>query len=105
MEKEVGMFARHVTVHGSPARIDEGIRVQREHVLPVLRDCAGFKAQLFLVDRHKGEVIGISLWQTEADMVASEEKVSVVRQRVADQVRASIPPVVRIYELPVFEVS
>lgn len=99
------MFARHVTVHGSPDRIDEGIRVQNEHVLPALRDCAGFKAQLFLVDRSTGEVIGISLWETENDMIASEEKVSVVRTRVADQVGASRPADVRIYELAVFEVS
>ena len=99
------MFARHVTVHGSPNQIDEAIRVQREHMVPVLRDCIGFKAQLFLVDRQTGEVIGISLWQTENDMIASEERVSVVRQRVADQVGASLPPDVRIYELPVFEVS
>ena len=99
------MFARHVTVHGSPDRVDDGIQVQKEHVLPVLRDCAGFKAQLFLVDRSMGDVIGISLWQTENDMIASEEKVSVVRKRVADQVGASSPPDVRIYELAVFEVS
>jgi hypothetical protein len=99
------MFARQVTVHGSPERIDEGIRSVREQVLPVLRECSGFKGQLLLVDRDKGEAIGISLWETEQDMLASEEKVRPVRQQTADEVGAATPPDVRLYELPVFETS
>lgn len=99
------MFARHVTVHGSPERIDEGIRVQRENVVPVLRECDGFIAQIFLVDRATGDVVGMSLWKTEADMLGSEAKVSPVRQRVAQRVGASAAPDVRIYEVPVFELA
>lgn len=97
------MFARHVTVHGSPDRIDEGVRVQRENVVPVLLGCDGFKAQIFLVDRATGDVIGMSLWETEEDMLASEAKVRPVRERVAQQMEASAAPEVRIYEVPVFE--
>ena len=66
------MYARHVTVHGSPDKMDEGIRSLQERVLPVLRECAGFKGQLLLVDRDKGEAIGISLWDTEENMRASD---------------------------------
>ena len=55
------MYARHVTVHGSPEKVDEAIQSLRDHVLPVLKDCDGFKGQLLLVDRAKGEGIGISL--------------------------------------------
>ena len=99
------MYARHVTVHGSPDRIDEGVRVQRESVVPVLRECAGFKAQIFLVDRATGDVIGMSVWETEEDMLASEAKVKPVRQRVAQQVGASAAPEVRIYQVPVFELA
>ena len=99
------MFARHVTVHGSPDRIDEGIRVQRENVVPVLRQCEGFIAQVFLVDRATGDVVGMSLWKSEADMLASEAKVGPVRQRVAQQVGASAAPDVRVYEVPVFELA
>lgn len=99
------MFARHVSVHGSPDRIDEGIRVQRESVVPVLRECEGFKAQIFLVDRATGNVIGMSVWDTEEDMLASEAKVMPVRQRVAQQMEASAAPEVRIYEVPVFELA
>ena len=99
------MFARHVTVAGSPDKIDEGIRSVREQVLPVLQGCAGFRGQLLLVDRQKGEAVGISLWDSEEDMRASEEKVSQARQATADQVDAPSAPEVRLYELPVYETA
>lgn len=99
------MFARHVTVHGSRDKMDEGIRSLRERVLPALRDCAGFKGQLLLVDRDKGEAIGISLWDTEENMRASEDKVQAARQHTVDQVGASSAPDIALYELPVFETT
>jgi hypothetical protein len=99
------MYARHVTVHGSPDKVEEAIRSVQETILPVLRECAGFKGQLFLVDRDKGEAIGISLWDTEANMRASEEKVRPVREQTADQAGASSAPDVALYELPVFETT
>ena len=97
------MYARHVTVHGSPEHLDEGIASVRDSVLPVLKQCAGFKGQLLLVDRNKGEAIGISLWDSEANMLASEEKVAAARQQTADNVQASSAPEVVLYELPIFE--
>lgn len=97
------MHARHVTVRGSAEKIEEGIRSVREHVVPILKDCNGFRGQLLLVDREKGEAIGISLWETEEDMLASEEKVSGARQQTADSVSASAGPEVRMFELSVYE--
>lgn len=99
------MHARHVTVHGSPEKVDAAVASVRDHVLPVLRDCAGFKGQLLLVDRAKGEAIGISLWDSEQNMLDSEQKVNAVRQQTADEVGASTAPEVSLYELPIFETS
>ncbi|MGH2786927.1 MAG: hypothetical protein ACRDJV_03325 [Actinomycetota bacterium] len=97
------MYARHVTVHGTPGRMDEAVRSVQERVLPVLKECAGFKGQLLLVDRDKGEAIGVSLWDTEDNMRASEEKVAAARQQTADEVGATSAPEVAFYELPIFE--
>jgi hypothetical protein len=97
------VYARHVTVHGSGEKVDAGIAMVREQVLPVLQKCQGFRGQLMLVDRAKGEAIGISLWDTEEDMLASEDKVSASRQQTADSVGAASAPEVSLYELPVFE--
>lgn len=97
------MYARHVTVHGSPDKIDAGIRSVQEQVLPVLKECPGFQGQLLLVDRNKGEAIGISLWDTEDNMKNSEERVAQSRQQTADQVDATSAPEVSFYELPIYE--
>ncbi|HJR46081.1 MAG TPA: hypothetical protein VJ927_10800 [Actinomycetota bacterium] len=97
------MYARHVTVTGSAERVEEGIQSVREHVIPALKDCKGFRGQLLLVDRDKGEAIGISLWDSEEDMLASEQKVSGARQQTADSVGAAGAPEVHLYELPVYE--
>ena len=97
------MYARHVTVHGSPEKIDAGITSVRDSVLPVLKECRGFKGQLLLVDRDKGEAIGISLWESEQDMLDSEAKVSATRQQTADNVDATSAPEVQMYELPIYE--
>jgi heme-degrading monooxygenase HmoA len=96
------MYARHVTVRGSAEKVDEGVKSVQERVFPILKECKGFRAQLLLVDRGKGEVIGISLWDTEEDMLASEEKISSARQQTAEAVNASAPEV-RLFELPVYE--
>lgn len=79
------------------------MRTQRDIVLPVLRDCVGFRAQLVLLDRAKGEAIGLSVWDTKENMEASEEAVRAVRQQVADALEAGNPPDVRVYELAIFE--
>ena len=97
------MYARHVTVAGDPHKVDEVVRTQRDIVLPVLRDCVGFRAQLVLLDRAKGEAIGLSVWGTKENMEASEEAVRAVRQQVADALEAGNPPDVRVYELAIFE--
>lgn len=97
------MYARHVTVRGSADKLEDGIRSVREHVVPVLKECKGFRAQLLLVDREKGEAIGISLWDSEEDMLASEAKVAASRQQTADSVDASAAPEVRLFEMPVYE--
>jgi hypothetical protein len=105
MGKEDQMLARQVTIHGSSVGIDAAVRVQEEHVVPVLRACPGFVAQIFLADRQSGTLIGTSYWATEADMVASEATVQPGRQRVAQAVAAEAPPDVRIYEVPVFVIA
>ncbi len=97
------MHARHVTVRGSADKLDEAVNSVREHVVPVLKECSGFRGQLLLVDRASGEAIGISLWDSEEEMNASEEKVAASRQQTADRVDATSAPEVRLFELPLYE--
>ncbi|MDL2335835.1 MAG: hypothetical protein QFC55_07385 [Chloroflexota bacterium] len=97
------MYARRVTIKGDPTLLDDVVRTQRDVVLPALHACAGFVAQLVLLDRAAGEVIGMSIWDNEENMYASEAKIQPARQQVAEVLRAFAAPEVRIYELAIFD--
>jgi len=65
------MYARVITFHYQPGKIDEGLDLLRETVVPELRGLEGFKGATNLVDRDNNKVIGITFWQSEADLQAS----------------------------------
>jgi heme-degrading monooxygenase HmoA len=96
------MYARVSTVHGSPENVDEGIQQFRDGALPVVQQAQGFKGALLLVDRHSGNGLGISLWDTEENMNATEEAVRGVREEATRAMGGDAPTVDR-YEVPIFE--
>ncbi len=78
------MFARVSTFQGSPDQTAEGIRVAREQILPAAKLMDGFKGIYLLYDRESGKSLSVTLWETEADMLASEEAANRVRARSAE---------------------
>jgi len=67
------MHARLLRMQVKPDRIDEAARIFAEEVAPGCRALPGFRGAYFLVDRKLGECLPITLWETEADMIATEE--------------------------------
>jgi len=67
------MHARMLRMQVKPERIDEAARLFSEEVVPGCREQAGYRGAYFLVDRKLGECVPITLWATEADMIATEE--------------------------------
>ena len=57
------------TVH--PERFDEAVTVVKETFQPAAREHAGFRTFMLLADATAHRLIGITLWETEADMTAS----------------------------------
>jgi heme-degrading monooxygenase HmoA len=78
------MFARVSTFQGPPDQTAEGIRVAREQILPAARLMDGFKGIYLLYDRESGKSLSLTLWETEADMRASEEAANRVRAQSAE---------------------
>jgi heme-degrading monooxygenase HmoA len=66
------MHARVVTVQSQPGKTEETVRIYRDSVMPVAGQQQGFKGALLLTDPHTGKGISITLWETEADMIAGE---------------------------------
>jgi heme-degrading monooxygenase HmoA len=97
------MHARVSIFEGSPDEIDEGLRQAREQVLPRARQMAGFKGLIALGDRQSGKTLGITLWESEEDMRASEEAANRLREESAEAGGGAVAGVER-YEVGLFEV-
>jgi heme-degrading monooxygenase HmoA len=92
------MHARVTLTHGPAAEIDKAIGKVRD-VLPMLEKQHGFKGMYVLVDRQASKGITFSLWDTEADMKASEEAGGRARTQVTSG--AQIDATVERYEVVV----
>jgi heme-degrading monooxygenase HmoA len=67
------MYARLLRMQVKSDRIEEAARIFAENVVPGCRSQAGYRGAFFLVDRKLGECLPMTLWETEADMMATEE--------------------------------
>lgn len=66
------MYARVVTAQYQSGKFDEGLQIFRDSALPAARQQQGFTGELLLVDRSTGKDMAITLWATEADLLAGE---------------------------------
>ena len=95
------MYARVVTVHIQPDRLDEVIQVFRDSISPVAKQQKGNKGGYLLADRKTGKAISIALWETEADMEAGETG-DYLREQIAKVASAfTAAPVAEHYEVSV----
>jgi heme-degrading monooxygenase HmoA len=97
------MHARVTTIEGSSERLDEGLREIKEEVLPELQQQDGFRGFVVFDNRHNGELIGFSLWESEQALQASEEVGERTRRKSAQTMSDTIAGVER-YEVALFEV-
>lgn len=77
------MFARVSTLQGAPEGLDAGTAAVRDQVLPAAREMNGFKGMLAFGDRATGKMIGITLWDSEDAMRASEASADQLRSGAA----------------------
>ena len=98
------MHARVSLLEGPPELIDEGLRQAREVVLTWGKLMDGFEGMIALVDRHSGKTLGITFWESEEAMRASEEAANRLREGSAEAGGDTIAGVER-YEVGLFEVE
>lgn len=67
------MFARLTTFQIKIDKIKEGTDIYNKSVVPSLKTQKGFKKTYLLVNKTTGEGVAIGLWDTEADVLASEK--------------------------------
>jgi heme-degrading monooxygenase HmoA len=95
------MYARVVTAHIQPHRLDEVIQVFRDSIWPAGKQQKGHKGGYLLTDRKTGKAISVALWETEADMTAGETS-NYLREQIAKVASAfTAAPVTEHYEVSV----
>jgi heme-degrading monooxygenase HmoA len=78
------MHARVSTIQGAPGKVDDVARQAQEQTLPQLQKLEGFKGFVVLGDRQSGKMLGVSFWESEEALRASDEAASSVRSAAAE---------------------
>ncbi len=78
------MYARVSTIQGAPGKVDDVTRQTQEQTLPQLQKMEGFKGFVTLGDRQSGKMLGVSFWESEEALRATEQAVSSMRSGAAD---------------------
>ena len=58
------MFARVVTTHLKPEKVDAAVALWREKLLPMIEGMDGLKGAYLMGDRTSGYGLTITLWET-----------------------------------------
>jgi heme-degrading monooxygenase HmoA len=98
------VHARVSMFEGSPENIDEMLRQVRVQVVPQAKQQEGFKGMIALGDRQSGKTMGITFWENEEAMRASEEAANRLRSESAEASGQEQAGVER-YEVGLFEVE
>ncbi len=98
------MFARASTLEVPPDQLDQALRNVQEQVLPLLQQQDGFKGFIAYADRQTGKATGVSFWESEQAMQASEEAGNRTRSETAQAGGGTVVGVDR-YEVALFEVE
>jgi heme-degrading monooxygenase HmoA len=78
------MHARSGRVSFTPDKADDVVSHIRETILPRLEQSDGFKGFTLLLDRSNGTGIGISFWESEGAMRATDGLSDEARQGAAE---------------------
>jgi heme-degrading monooxygenase HmoA len=78
------MHARVTMANVQPERFEEAVVAVKETFQPAAREQSGFRAFLLLADPAARQLIGITLWESEADMAASAGASGYYDARIAE---------------------
>jgi heme-degrading monooxygenase HmoA len=95
---EKGNWVRISSLSGDPAKVDEGIRHFESQVVPSIEGLPGFRAAVLLVDRGSGAALGITVWNSKADLDGSAQAAGPIRAAAA-QVTGATNPTVEAFEV------
>jgi heme-degrading monooxygenase HmoA len=97
------VFARIHVLETTPEQSDAGLEIVRDQLLPWLRDSAGFRGLIRLLDRENGRTLVVTLWADEESLQASTEAGERLAELTA-QTTGATRLAVEKYEATLFDV-
>lgn len=95
------MKARLTIIQMQPDKLEDGISVFRDSVAPVLKQQNGYRGAYLLTDSVAAKGISITLWDSEADMMAVEGSGTYQEQVAKFKGIAAGPPLREVYEVSI----
>ncbi len=95
------MYAQVSRVQLLPGTADDWIAITRDSILPAARKVKGFRTAYLLIDRKTNRGIGISFWETEADVAAVATSGFYQEQAAKWTACLAAPPEREVYEVAI----
>jgi Antibiotic biosynthesis monooxygenase len=83
------VFVRTTEIQADPAKIDDGIAMVRDDILPTVTEMDGCVGMSLLVDRDSGRCIATTAWRSKEAMRESAEMVMPLRDRAEQSMGGS----------------
>jgi hypothetical protein len=86
---KAGTSVRLNIIAGAPDKLDNMVKFMQTQVLPVLKAQKGYRSTIVNINRVTGRSSVSTVWDSIADLEASESKVSALRRSAAEAAGAS----------------
>ncbi|MGD2295277.1 MAG: hypothetical protein PVF22_05520 [Candidatus Aminicenantes bacterium] len=93
------MFTRLLRFQTNIKKIDEVATIFGENIIPLCKHQKGYLGAFFLCDRKTGDCLPMTLWETEKDMIETEESRFFQEQVVKLMSYFASPPIRESYEV------
>jgi heme-degrading monooxygenase HmoA len=95
------MHARSGAFRLSADKVDDALSSFESEQLPRYKEQDGYKGFTLLADRDSGEVLGISFWESEDALKASDELGEAARSEIKERGEAEADPETKRWEVVV----
>lgn len=93
------MFARVLRIQTHLDRIDEAAQLFKDQVIPSVKTVKGYLSANYMADRKTGNCVITTIWETEEDLLETEQNRFFQEQLVKFMQYFITPPVREVYEI------
>ena len=77
------MHVRATTVQFQPGKMQEAIDIYKNQIILAAKAVKGFQGAYLMTDAASGKALSITVWESEADMLAGESSSGHVQEAIA----------------------